>query len=340
MMQFVKSVWEIPMDKIARWPDNERTELFQETAARKGMVPAIIEKDFWVCWVLGKLFANDILHSKIMFKGGTSLSKVFKLIERFSEDIDLILDWNEVAPEDLALDRTRTQQDKLNKLVIKLTKRYIEKRFLPEVQKLIEGVCKAAIDEKTSNVIDISYPAAFKDEYIPSRIKLEIGPLAAWIPNDEHEIEPYSAEEFPDQFENPTCKVRVINAERTFWDKVTILHREAHRPKAKPIDERYSRHYYDLMVMAKSPIKKQAFNDLNLLRSVVKFKDKFYHQEWACYDLAKPGTLKLIPPEHILRSMRTDYRDMQIMIFGDTPKFDEIIMTLDKLEQEINELRD
>ena len=80
------------MDKIAKLPSDQRSELFQETAARKGMTPNVVEKDFWVCWVLGKIFSTPSISEKVMFKGGTSLSKVFGLIERFSEDIDLILD--------------------------------------------------------------------------------------------------------------------------------------------------------------------------------------------------------------------------------------------------------
>lgn len=88
------------MESVARLSSDQRRELAAETAARKGMTPAIAEKDFWVCWTLDRLFAHPELSSLLMFKGGTSLSKVFKLIERFSEDIDLILDWRVVVGED------------------------------------------------------------------------------------------------------------------------------------------------------------------------------------------------------------------------------------------------
>jgi hypothetical protein len=341
MKQSVKSVWKTPMDKIARWSDNQRSELFQQTATNRGMVPAIIEKDFWVCWVLGKLFADDVLHSKIMFKGGTSLSKVFGLIERFSEDIDLALNWNEVITEDPFLVRSKKKQRQFNESAREAARQYLNEQFLPKVQKLIEGVCEATIREDTPNVIDISYPAAFEKEYLRPEILLEIGLFAAWIPNAKYKIRPYSAEEFPSQFENPTCRVWAIKAERTFWEKVTILHHEAHRPETSAVPARHSRHYYDLVVMSRSPVKKLAFDDLSLLRAVVEFKQKFYPRGWARYDLAEePVTLKLVPPEHILRSLRRDYRDMQIMIFGETPEFDEIISALDELEQEINELKD
>jgi len=81
------------MDKIAAGPASDRRDLFQESASRLGMNPAIVEKDFWVCWILKLLFAEPALKNQMVFKGGTSLSKVFGLIDRFSEDIDLVLDW-------------------------------------------------------------------------------------------------------------------------------------------------------------------------------------------------------------------------------------------------------
>ena len=81
------------MDKVALLPSSERAELFQETSARRGVSPAIIEKDFWVCWVLKQIFSSEELQPHFVFKGGTSLSKVFGLIDRFSEDVDMILDW-------------------------------------------------------------------------------------------------------------------------------------------------------------------------------------------------------------------------------------------------------
>ena len=106
------------MESVARLSSAERRELFAETAARKGMTPAIAEKDFWVCWTFGRLFAHPELSRLLMFKGGTSLSKVFNLIERFSEDIDLILDWRVVIGEDDPLaDRSNRQQEALNKTI-------------------------------------------------------------------------------------------------------------------------------------------------------------------------------------------------------------------------------
>lgn len=325
------------MDKIVMLSEQERAAVFMETAAVKKMSPGVVEKDFWVVWVLGRLFSSDLLANKILFKGGTSLSKVFGLIERFSEDIDLILDWNEVAPEDPNLDRSKTKQDKFNKAVPVLSRKYIEQTFLPEVQRLLKGVCSAEVEPGAPDVINIKYPASFESGYLRPEIRLEIGPLALWTPNDRYEIRSYVADIFPNLLEVPACFVNAIKAERTFWEKATILHAEAFRPEKKPHLIRYSRHYYDLAMMADNEaVKSAALGDLELLHSVVNFKAKFYPASWANYDLAKPGTFKLLPPNHNFKSIAEDYKQMQVMFYGEIPEFDHLMETLQGLEDEIN----
>jgi hypothetical protein len=132
--------------------------------------------------------------------------------------------------------------------------------------------------------------------------------------------------------------VRAIKAERTFWEKITILHHEAHRPESSPQPVGYSRHYYNVFQMSRARVKSEAFADLGLLRAVVAFKDKFYHRGWARYDLAKPGTMRLMPPDHVLKIVAKDYEGMRRMIFGEYPDFREIIAQVRTLEAEINGL--
>jgi len=184
------------MENIVKLSSKERKEIFQEAAARKGMTSVIMEKDFWVCWVLKKIFADEYLNHK--------------------------------------------------------------------------------------------------------------------------------------------CGLKAIKAERTFWEKVTILHHEAHRPETSTVPLRYSRHYYDLFMLSRSDIKNSALKDIELLKNVVEFKKKFYPRGWARYDLAVPGTMKLIPPDNVLKFLRTDYREMRNMIFGEYPSFENIIQGLTMLEKEIN----
>lgn len=325
------------MKRFAELPQGKRLLYFEQAAASLSIPAVAVEKDFWVVWVLERLFSSEFLAPKILFKGGTSLAKVFGLIDRFSEDIDLILDWNEVVSENPMADRSKAKQDRFNKDVPVLSRAYIERTFLPEVVRLMGEVCSAEIEDEAPDVINIRYPSGFESGYLRPEIRLEIGPLAQWIPNALYNVRPYAAEALPDLFEQPTCQVQTIKAERTFWEKATILHHEAYRPEDSPVPSRYSRHYYDLFKMATAPdVKRAALDDLNLLRSVVEFKQKFYPRGWAHYDLAKPGSLKLIPPGRILAAMRKDYSAMQEMIFGSRPAFDEIISGLRNLEQEIN----
>ena len=129
-------------------------------------------------------------------------------------------------------------------------------------------------------------------------------------------------------FEPREYAVKVIKAERIFWEKATILHHEAHRPEGNPQPRRYLRHYYDLAKMAQSPVKMRTLTGSGLRAGVVESKLRFYPRGWARYDLAKPGTLKLMPEGHVLTSVRSDYRAMKNMIFGEVPDFEEILAVL------------
>ena len=325
------------MKRIVRLSSNQRHELFQETATRRKIKPAIAEKDFWVCWTLARLFEESSISRSVLFKGGTSLSKVFGLIDRFSEDIDLILDWRLLTEEDPEAERSRTQQDKFNLIIIELSRRYIKNQLLPMVKDILAPNCSVEVNPNYPDILNITYPSSFREEYLLPYIQLEFGPLSAAIPHENYTIRPYAADEFPGLFKNPDCRVRAITAERSFWEKATILHQEAHRSTDKPQPLRYSRHYYDLARIAGSPVKNNSLANLKLLEDVVRFKQNVYPRTWARYDLVIKGELKLIPPEHLIGFLRDDYDNMEEMIFGIYPGFDEIITTLKKLELEINQ---
>ena len=231
------------MDRVARLPAAERRTVFSETAASMGVTPAVIEKDFWVTWVLDRLFRNPELARLLMFKGGTSLSKVYRLIERFSEDIDLILDWRVLRGEDPLAVRSRSSQERLNEAINEQAREYIGRELLGHVSMALGEMCHCEIESTDPHVINVRYPAAFPDAYLRPEVRLEIGPLASWLPHEERTIRCYAAEAFPQLFERTECSVRVIKAERTFWEKATILHHEAYRPAGNPQPPRYSRHY-------------------------------------------------------------------------------------------------
>ena len=163
---------------------------------------------------------------------------------------------------------------------------------------------------------------------------LEIGPLASWVPSITGDITPFAAEEFPEVFEDPKCTVTAITAERTFWEKATILHQQAHRTTDMP--KGYSRHYYDMFRLSESSFKDKALADLDLLADVVRFKERFYRSPWARYDLARPGWIKLLPTRRGDTELQKDYRAMQPMIFKSSPTWSEIVAGLAQLEAEIN----
>jgi hypothetical protein len=327
------------MREIAQGPDDLRRDLFQETAAAMRVHPAIAEKDFWVCWALDFLFNDCEWKAHLAFKGGTSLSKAFGLIQRFSEDIDLVLDWQLLGYEqdEPMRERSATQQDLFGKEANRRAERFLADELAPalrrELPSRVAGIIE--VNARNENIL-IRYPRAFSLDAIQPEVRLEIGPMAAWFPQSIQTIRPYAAEHFPDMFKMPSTQVRTIDAERTFWEKATILHQEAHRVPEKPLPPRYSRHYYDLYRIAISPVSDNALRRLDLLEDVVAFKQRFYRSPWAMYEAAKPGSFRLLPPEHNRKSLLDDYAKMQAMLFGSIPDFTAIEQGLAELEQRIN----
>jgi hypothetical protein len=324
------------MNNIAKLHLNELKEIFAESSAKIGIAPAIIEKDFWVTWVLGQIYSNKALSSLLMFKGGTSLSKVFGAIERFSEDIDLILNWHSLTDENPKELRSKNKQYKFNEDIQQKAIDYIATSLLPQFKELLSPLCNCTIDTDNQYAINVNYPTVFSDPYLRPQILLEIGPLAEWLPYNSYQICSIVAEIFPNLFTQTHCTVNAIVAERTFWEKATILHHEANRPSNSSLPSRYSRHYYDLSRLSLSQIKDNALKQIDLLNQVVQFKQRFYPRTWAKYDEINKDGLKLVPPEFRIKLLQEDYEQMRSMIFGAYPKFEEIIKTLQKLEDEIN----
>ena len=329
------------MNTIAKLPKEEREILFRNTAAKCGLSEGIVEKDFWVCWTLDYLFHGSPWAKHLAFKGGTSLSKCFDLIHRFSEDIDLILDWRllESASNDPWAERSKNQQDKLNKALNAETEVFLWDQFVPRVTEdfaqLLTEDFSLCVDEDDPQTVNFTYPKLFSETSILPMVRLEIGALAAWTPTAQEQVTSYAAQTYSRVFQNPTTTILTVLPERTFWEKVTILHKEAFRTNGR-FPARYSRHYYDLYCMGKSPVKAAAYADLELLARVVQFKDRFYPAGNAHYDLAKPGTMRLLPPEDCMDVLREDYAHMQGMLFGTIPTFEDIMQCIQAMETEIN----
>ena len=228
-------------------PDVRRgtVAVFAETAARKGLAEAIVEKDFWVCWTLHQLFSIDALAGRLLFKGGTSLSKIFHAINRFSEDIDLAVDYvalgftgnNDPRREDISRNRRNNILDEM----MTACQNYIGGEFLTALRarwKEILGALEAwdlNISAADPNTIEFRYPAASTKnlDYVRPQVVLELGTHAEFVPHDHFTIRPYVAEEFPKLVEEGDVGVIALLAKRTFWEKATILHAQYHRAPEK-----------------------------------------------------------------------------------------------------------
>ena len=328
----------------------QRAELFAATADRLDIQASLIEKDFWVCWVLKQIFSIESFSDRLLFKGGTSLSKVFGAINRFSEDIDLAVDYAMLGftglrePTQPGLSKTK-RADLLAEM-LQQCQRYIRNDFQPALADRFTGILGSKmawslmIDEQDSHIVRFQYPTAVQQRvaYVAPQVVLELGTHAEFVPRGEFAIRAFAATEFPGFFEEPEIRVVSLLAKRTFWEKATILHAEYHRAPEKPLPARYARHYYDLAMLARAPLQEDAVSDIELLAQVVRHKQAFYPSAWAQYALAVPGSFRLVPPAARIAALKADYGNMSVMLFGKPPSFESILTTLMDLEQKINAL--
>ncbi len=332
------------MNRFVNISTAEKKEVFQAVALSMGLRPDIIEKDFWVCFMLNHLFHECKYKDAFVFKGGTSLSKVYHVIERFSEDIDIILDWRKLIPEndDPWDERSKTKQDQYNKAVNTKAAEFYASELVPclnlELDKVLGKGEWVTVDENDEMVVNFYYPQLFEAEYIRDKVRLEIGPLAEWLPSHVSDVQAFVTERYPDLFDRKATTIRTIDVERTFWEKLTILHKMAHFPEGKVFPRRYARHLYDVYCMANSPIKEQAFARKELLEQDVVFKQKFYYARSAHYESATLSRISLLPAEHIMDAVRSDYAAMKNMIYGKYPGFDDILSCLKHLEEEVHSI--
>jgi len=334
-------------------PASEQTTIIRETAARRGLLPVMVEKDFWVSWTLAVLFAHAEFGGQLVFKGGTSLSKVFGAIERFSEDIDL-----SVSPAFLGISEEWVEQaDSRNKRTERmhdLEAACIERvrdRFVPELERIAREVLgerpggaawmEFQIDTHThSPVVIFHYPSNEPTgfEYLGRLVKMEFGSLTDQKPVGTHKIRPWVADEFSKQLEDFHCEAIVLELERTFWEKATILHVEHHRDPAKAMRDRFSRHYSDVAALARHTIADRALADNELRRRVTDWKSRFFAATWSRYDLAEPGTFRLLPPESRIAELERDYRAMRDMFLVEPLPFESLLELLRGLENRINQM--
>jgi hypothetical protein len=331
--------------EFLRLPLDERRVYIEQAAVRLNVSPVLIEKDFWVCWILAVLFASKVADA-LVFKGGTSLSKVFGAIDRFSEDIDLSL-----SPDFLGLKEAGTSRNQANKWMKAAETAcgaVVQNTIAPELDGSVAEVLgekaerwfEFLIDPGTKSPVLLfhyptSQPAGF--DYLKRSVKLEFGSLTDQRPVGRHPVCPWMAEVLGAAFRDWQCEVVSLELERTFWEKATILHAEYHRPSSRPTPDRFSRHYADTAALARHPAATDALQNHNLRDRVVEWKGMFFGSGWARYDLARPGTFRLVPPRARLQELRRDYQAMRdYYLLSEPPSFDEVLRVLDELEQRIN----
>ena len=336
------------MNKIYLLSKDER-KLYFRTAAERMKIPLeIIEKDYWVVWVLERLFSLDKMKSHLTFKGGTSLSKIYGVIDRFSEDIDLSIEREFLGfgrPNDPESASSKKKQSVILDNISKACSNYVQTEMVGDLKEAIlaklgttEGWRLFSDEEDPdAQTLLFEYPSeTSKVGYIRPIVKIEIGARSEHWPISDYKIQSYAKEALKEKIHEPEIWVRVLNAERTFWEKATILHQYAHLPEDKRLPPRISRHFYDFFRLLNSEIKEKALIEIALLERVAIHKSIYFASNWANYRTARKGTLKLFPPDRILRGLEKDYLLMEAMFFRDIPEWKLILKTIEKFENEFN----
>ena len=337
------------LDDVAVLSFKERKNIFAIVAFNLGITEQIIvEKDFWVSWILEKLFAKDNNLPAMIFKGGTSLSKAIhpqyeNLIARFSEDVDITINKACLGYGESDEDITSLGSKRYKKYLKSLEDSTVEVISSKIVQHLED---KASIltekwlfdpDEDNKESIIFHYPSCYQqceNQYLLPRIIVEFGSKGDVVPTDDLEISTYVQKSLPNLgIKSPI--VTVLKPERTFWEKIVILHKIANSDDEVPIKDRMSRHYYDVLMLARKGVMDSAQEYSGLLDDVVMHNMAFFKSKKASYETATPGSFKLLPITR-LSSLSNDYQKMQSMFFSEPPSFGELVSEIERIEQELN----
>jgi hypothetical protein len=324
----------------------ERAEILESIAPAAGLSPLVLEKDVWVVWVLDVLFSMPNC-LPIAFKGGTSLSKIYGAISRFSEDIDLTIDYKALNQGQDPLTSTmsgnaiKKLSDALKAAVAAHVRKVIVPYILQVGQEQLGFELAIEIGGEDGEAVRVRYPTAFQSDarYLPESVLLEFGGRNTTLPNERHTVRTY-AERYVSELSFPVANVVVLSPQRTFWEKATLIHSECHRPRdAQRVGpERISRHWYDLIVLAEHDIGRKAVADRELLGNVVALKGIFYKSGFANYQACVDRQFRLLPDDDFLAMLAADYAAMvnQGMFFAEPPKFEDIIKRITELQTRLN----
>ena len=334
-------------------PEQDKRDVFEVAANRLDTLPSYVEKDFWVCLVLEVLY-NRLSdgHPRLLFKGGTSLSKVFGLIRRFSEDIDLVVDRNDLGFADardptIADDLSNSERNALFEKLRVACSSYVLGDLTTElttvIGQMVEG-CRAGPDEEDTHrqTLLVEYPTQYPSHggaYVAPRVKIEAGARSALEPTLDGIVTPIVADELPD-WSLEVGNVRVIAPERTYWEKLLILHglQCGYRDQRRlPSDkDRISRHYYDVAMITVTESGRCALSNIALLDAVREHNLIAFRQAWKRFEEAVPGSLRLVPQPELRTVIESDYGAMEGMILGEAPRFEWVMEQIQDAEATIN----
>ena len=338
------------MDKFLALAASDRADAIQQTAANMQLHSTPVEKDLWVCYLLRELFALHCVKDMLIFKGGTSLSKGYGIIERFSEDIDLSVHASafgvEIEPDFAAL--SKSQRDNRIKHLYRAARQFIQNALIPELTQRLETTLQGfdwRLDlsevKKDFHILRFTYPSVLTEQdqlaYARPYVQIELSARAEHEPAETKSVQPYIAGQFPQIFEQADPAVKVLAAKRTFWEKATILHAEASRPANEPMPQRLARHAYDLHQLMQSSIGAQARAEPELLRRVAQHKAFCYTQADVDYTAAHTGGLQVAPRGRRQQELENDYTAMRDFFMSEPPAFSDILQSLHHIEQQANQ---
>jgi len=318
----------------------ERYFYINETSQKIGLPFQSVEKDWWVTHTLSVIFSMKYAKS-LIFKGGTSLSKSWNVIERFSEDIDLALDREFLG---FAGELNKSQIHKLRYASYE----FLTEKFTPELQQKFNELGFADVTVKYQEVInhdqdplviEIYYPKLTeRDIYLRPGVLVEIGSRSLKEPFSPCKFKTLVAENYSDKsFADSEITIPTVNVERTFLEKIFLLHEEFQRPAEKRRVERLSRHLYDIEKISQTPYFQKALSDKELYRTIVAHRDKFSHVGGVDYKNHEPQFINIIPPENLLPLWEKDYAEMsESMIYGKKLNFKDLMDNLKQVNNKIN----
>jgi len=330
-------------DAFLQLPTNDRKAILLKAAQDSGKGANVLEKDVWVCWTLEKLVKMPDVPS-FAFKGGTSLSKVYNAIARFSEDVDVTLDRMALDPAlDPFADKSNSQRKKDSAALDELLTDLLHAKIKP----YFDDCLRSELDERkvettigdNHGLLVIPYPSCFdrSDAYVRESVLLELGGKNSIQPAREHPVKPYLAD-LVTTVEYPEATIPVLAAERTFWEKATLIHAECNRPTAKVNANRISRHWYDLAQLSVGDVGASAINDKELLNDVILQKNVLYYSGFADYEACSEGALKIVPDGTLAKSLSDDFERMKDDgMFWEAPgTFANVLEKISKIESQIN----